>query len=210
MAISDGRARGGYHHGNLREALIQAALDLIAERGLGGFAVAELARAVGVSAAAPYRHFRDRDAVVAEVARRGFVGLGEVMRKAADGRRGNPVAALEDTAQAHLDYAARERPVYAAMFDPNFPVADHPEMARARDDAFAVLRSAAQAACDRSMAARRPPALMVALHVWAMTHGVATLYLGRSGTGQLPMKPGELLEAGLLVYLDSLGLDRRA
>ena len=172
--------------------------------------MAELARAVGVSAAAPYRHFRDRDAVVAEVARRGFTALADVMRAAAGARRGNPVAALEDTAQAHLAYAARERPVYAAMFDQNFPVADHPEMARARDDALAVLRTAAQAACDRSKSANRPPALMVALHIWAMTHGVAALYLGRSGTGQLPMKPAELLEAGLLVYLDSLGLDRRA
>ncbi len=208
MATSDSKSRTGYHHGNLREALIKAALDLIAERGLGGFAVAELARAVGVSAAAPYRHFRDRDAVVAEVARRGYVALAATMRKAAEARRANPVAALEDCAQAHLAYAASERPVYAAMFDPNFPVADHPEMARARDDAFAVLRAAAQAACDRSAAARRPPALMVALHIWAMTHGVATLYLGRSGTGQLPMKPAELLEAGLLVYLNSLGLER--
>lgn len=177
---------------------------------MGGFAVAELARAVGVSAAAPYRHFRDRDAVVAEVARRGFVALADVMRRAAEARRGNAVAALEDTAQAHLAYAARERPVYAAMFDPNFPVAEHAELARARDEAFAVLRGAAQAACDRSASAKRPLALMVALHVWAMTHGVATLYLGRSGSGQLPMKPGELLEAGLLVYLDSLGLDRGA
>lgn len=208
MRTSDTKTRGAYHHGNLREALIQAALDLIAERGLGGFAVAELARAVGVSAAAPYRHFRDRDAVVAEVAKRGFLALADAMRKAAEGRSRNPVAALEDCAQAHLAYAARERPVYAAMFDPNFPVVDHPELARARDDALAVLRAAAQAACDRSMAARRPPALMVALHVWALTHGIAALYLGRSGTGQLPMQPAELLEAGLLVYLDSLGLER--
>lgn len=198
--------REAYHHGNLREALIQAALDLIGERGLGGFAVAELARAVGVSAAAPYRHFRDRDAVVAEVARRGFVALAERTREAVEARRGSAVAALEDCAQAHLAYAGKERPVYAAMFDPNFPVAAHPDLARAREDAFAVLRSAAQAACDRSNSAKRPPALMVALHIWAMTHGVAALYLGRSGAGQLPMSPAELLEAGLLVYLDSLGL----
>lgn len=204
------RTRDAYHHGNLREALIVAALGLIAERGVAGFAVAELARAVGVSAAAPYRHFRDRDAVIAEVARRGFDALAARMRAAMEARRGNPVAALEDCAQAHLAYAAAERPVYAAMFDPNFAVAEHPDLARARDDAFAVLRTAAQAACDRSRAGSRPPALMVALHIWAMTHGVADLYLGRSGTGQLPMAPGELLEAGLLVYLDSLGLDRRA
>ena len=74
MASGEQR-RDGYHHGNLREALIQAALVLMAERGLTGFAIAELARAVGVSPAAPYRHFRDRNAVVAEVARRGFEQL---------------------------------------------------------------------------------------------------------------------------------------
>ena len=199
--------REGYHHGNLREALIEAALGLIAERGLGGFAVAELARAVGVSAAAPYRHFRDRDAVLAEVARRGFAHMASAMRTAVDAKLRDPVAALEDCAQAHLAYAAAERPVYAAMFDPNFPVAEHPELARARDDAFVVLRAAAAAASQRSAATKRPPAMMIALHVWAMTHGIAVLYLGRSGAGQLPMRPAELLEAGLLVYLQSLGLE---
>ena len=203
MAMRD--SKSGYHHGNLREALIQAALALIAERGVGGFAVAELARAVGVSAAAPYRHFRDRDAVVAEVARRGFEALAAALRSAVESRT-NPVAALEACAQAHLAFAAQERPVYSTMFDPQFPVAAHVELARARDAAFIVQRAAAQAACDRSTAPRRPPALMVALHVWAMTHGIAELYLGRSGTGQLPMTPAELLEAGLLVYLQSLDL----
>ncbi len=209
MAIGDGKGRdskSGYHHGNLREALIQAALALIAERGLGGFAVAELARAVGVSAAAPYRHFRDRDAVLAEVARRGFDLLATSMRAATESHA-NAVAALEACAHAHLAFAAHERPVYSAMFDPHFPVAEHPELARAREAAFAVQRAAAQAACDRSMTPRRPPALMVALHIWAMTHGIAQLYLGRSGAGQLPMQPAELLEAGLLVYLQSLDLN---
>jgi AcrR family transcriptional regulator len=199
-------AREQYHHGNLREALIQAALLLIAERGISGFAVAELARAVGVSAAAPYRHFRDRDAVLAEVARRGFEALEADLHTALAARPADPVAALEACAQAHLAFAGRESPVYGAMFDPHFPIAAHPDLARARDDALAVLRIAAQTACDRSRAARRPPARMVALHIWALTHGIATLYLGPSGTGQLPMTPADLLEAGLLVYLQSLAL----
>lgn len=199
-------AREQYHHGNLREALIQAALVLIAERGISGFAVAELARAVGVSAAAPYRHFRDRDAVLAEVARRGFEALEADLGAALIARPADPVAALEACAQAHLAFAGRESPVYGAMFDPHFPIAAHPDLARARDAALAVLRVAAQAACDRSRAARRPPARMVALHIWALTHGIATLYLGPSGTGQLPMTPADLLEAGLLVYLQSLAL----
>ena len=64
--------RRGYHHGNLREALIRAALDLIAEKGPAGFTFADAARSAGVSSAAPYRHFRDRQALLADVARRGF------------------------------------------------------------------------------------------------------------------------------------------
>ena len=199
-------AREQYHHGNLREALIQAALVLIAERGISGFAVAELARAVGVSAAAPYRHFRDRDAVLAEVSRRGFEALEAEMRATLATRVSDPVAALEACAQAHLAFAGREGPVYGAMFDPHFPIAAHPDLARARDSALSVLRGAAQIACDRSRAARRPPSRMVALHIWALTHGIAALYLGPSGVGQLPMTPANLLEAGLLVYLQSLAL----
>ena len=62
----------GYHHGNLKEALISAALKLIAEKGPAGFTFAEAARWAGVSPAAPYRHFRDRDELLADVARRGF------------------------------------------------------------------------------------------------------------------------------------------
>src|SRR3546814_4262216 len=73
MTWRDGQGRRrGYHHGNLREALIRAALDLIAEKGPAGFTFAEAARWAGVSSAAPYRHYRDREALLADVARRGF------------------------------------------------------------------------------------------------------------------------------------------
>src|SRR4051812_49139343 len=63
-------AERGYHHGNLRAALIEASFGLLAERGLPGFSVAQVARAVGVSTASPYRHFADRDALLAAVAAR--------------------------------------------------------------------------------------------------------------------------------------------
>ena len=64
--------RTGYHHGNLKEALLQAALGLIAEKGAAGFTFADAARMAGVSAAAPYRHFRDRDELLSSIAQRGF------------------------------------------------------------------------------------------------------------------------------------------
>ena len=203
-----GKAREGYHHGNLREALVQAALAMIAERGVPGFAIAELARILGVSAAAPYRHFRDRDALLAEVARRGFEGLEAELASAAKAAGANPAAALERCAQAHLAFAGREAAVYSTMFDQQLPISAHPDLLSARDAAFQVLRQVAEAACDRSRAPRRPPPHMVALHVWSLTHGIATLFLGKDGeaTGRLSMSPAELLEAGLLVYLQSLDL----
>ena len=87
--------RRGYHHGNLREALIEAALDLIADKGPAGFTFAEAARAAGVSPAAPYRHFADRDALMADVARRGFERLEQALSKAwADGRP-TPMSAFQ-------------------------------------------------------------------------------------------------------------------
>lgn len=209
MASGEQR-RDGYHHGNLRETLIQAALVLIAERGLAGFAIAELARAVGVSPAAPYRHFRDRNAVVAEVARRGFEQLAAELEAARGAKGADPVATLERCAQAHLTFARREPAVYAAMFEAGSPAKGHPDVLRARNEAFAVVRHAAQTACDQSRAPRQPPALMVALHVWALAHGIADLFVGHDDEGQglIPMAPEELLEAGLLVYLRSLGLSQ--
>src|SRR5205807_10511464 len=66
------RAERGYHHGNLKEALLQAALGLIAEKGAAGFTFADAARMAGVSAAAPDRHFRDRGELLSAIAHRGF------------------------------------------------------------------------------------------------------------------------------------------
>lgn len=202
----DGRER--YHHGNLREALIAAALALIAERGLAGFALAELARAVGVSTGAPYRHFRDRDSVIAEVARRGFDDLKADLERASGNSGADPVRVLERCAQAHLAFASRQPAMYSAMFEPTFPAGAHPELSTARDAAFAVIRRCAQAACDRSLAPRRPPPLMVALHVWSLTHGIIGLFVSHGGEARsrLAMSPEQLLESGLLVYLHSLDL----
>src|SRR3954454_19750981 len=90
-----GAARRGYHHGNLREALIRAALDLIAEKGPGGFTFADAARWAGVSSAAPYRHFRDRDALLADVARRGFDLFADALDRAWDDGRPDPFSAFE-------------------------------------------------------------------------------------------------------------------
>jgi AcrR family transcriptional regulator len=89
------RPERGYHHGNLKEALLQAALGLIAEKGAAGFTFADAARSAGVSPAAPYRHFRDRDDLLADVARRGFEQFADALTKAWDDGRPDPMTAFE-------------------------------------------------------------------------------------------------------------------
>ena len=101
----------GYHHGNLKEALVRAALELIAEKGPAGFTFADAARWAGVSPAAPYRHFRDRDALLADVARRGFEEFASALAKAWDEGRPEVMAAFDRLGKTYLAFAKRE-PAY--------------------------------------------------------------------------------------------------
>jgi AcrR family transcriptional regulator len=207
MSWSRGGPRG-YHHGNLKEALIRAALQLIAEKGPGGFTFAEAARFAGVSPAAPYRHFRDRDELLADVARRGFELFAAALEQAWDGGRPEPSAAFERLGKAYLAFARTEPAYYSAMFEAGIPLEGSPELTAAGDRAFAVIRSASEKMIERIPAGRRPPALMMALHIWSMSHGIASLFgRGDAGRRKLPMTAEELLEAGVLVYLRGLGFD---
>jgi len=197
----------GYHHGNLKEALLRAALELIAQKGPAGFTFAEAARWAGVSPAAPYRHFRDRDELLASVALRGFEKFEAVLARAWDDGRPDVFVALDRLGKAYLEFARTEPAYYSAMFEAGIPLATNPELREAGERAFAVLRGAAEKLCVQIPLRTRPPALMVALHIWAMSHGVASLFgRGDAARRTLPMSPEELLEAQVLVYLRGLGV----
>src|ERR1700676_3723755 len=169
----DPGARRGYHHGNLREALIDAALNLIAQKGPAGFTFADAARSAGVSSAAPYRHFRARAALVADVARRGYELFETHLEKAWAGGKPEPFKAFENVGRAYLGFARGEPAYYSAMFEAGIALDSDAGLRQASDRAFAVLRHASEALCARAPAGARPPALMMSLHVWALSHGVA-------------------------------------
>src|SRR5215468_10617829 len=197
----------GYHHGNLKDSLVRAALELIAEKGPAGFTFAEAARWAGVSPAAPYRHFRDRDELLADVARRGFDAFETALKQAWDDGRPDPFTAFDRVGKAYLQFAKSEPAYYSAMFEAGIPPEASPELREAGERAFAVLRAATERLVSTMPAQDRPPVLMMALHIWALSHGIASLFgRGDAARRALPMSPEDLLEAAVLIYLRGLGL----
>ena len=197
----------GYHHGNLREALLQAALDLIGQKGAAGFTFADAARMAGVSPAAPYRHFRDRDELLSSIAQRGFEQFEAALTDAWDDGRPDTVSAFERVGKAYLNFAREQPAFYSAMFESGLPVDANPTLMAASERAFGIIRAAAERlAALAPPGMPRPPALMMALHIWSMSHGVASLFArGDAARRKLPMSPEELLEAEVLIYLRGLG-----
>ncbi|MGD8808602.1 MAG: TetR-like C-terminal domain-containing protein, partial [Gammaproteobacteria bacterium] len=165
----------------------------------------------GVSPAAPYRHFRDSDALMADVARQGFDRFEAFLTTAWSEGRPDTMTALGNLGKAYLAFARTEPAYYSAMFEAGVPYDGHPELREASDRAFAIVRTAAEALCATAPAENRPPALMVALHIWSLSHGIASLFArGDAGRRTLPMSPEDLLEAAVLIYLDGLGITGKA
>ena len=159
----------------------------------------------------PYRHYRDRQGLIADVAREGFERFGAELEKAWNGGRPTPLAAFENIGRAHLAFARNEPAYFSAMFEGGIAPDSDPELAQAADRAFAVLRTAVEAVCATLPLKSRPPVLMMSLHVWALSHGIAALFgRGDAGRRKLPMSPEELLEAAILIYLGGLGLGDEA
>ncbi len=203
-----GRGSRGYHHGDLREDLVRAALELIKEKGPGGFTFADAARWAGVSPAAPYRHFRDRDQLLSDVAKRGFKLFGEHLRDAWGEGKPSTGAAFKRIGAAYLNFARNEPAYYAAMFESGVSIGDDPELREIADRSFQQLRAAAEVLVAKMPAQGRPPALMVALHIWSMTHGIASLFARADAARRpLPMSAEDLLEAQMLIYLKGLGVE---
>ena len=183
-------------------------MSLIAEKGPAGFTFAEAARSAGVSPAAPYRHFRDRDDLMADVARQGFTRFEAMLARAWNDGLPDALTAFGQIGKAYLAFARTEPAYYSAMFESGLPLDAHPDLQQAGDRAFAILKTAAEAICRRLPPGRSPPPLMVALHLWSLAHGIAALFgRGDAARRKLPMSAEDLLEAGLLVYLDGLGLN---
>jgi AcrR family transcriptional regulator len=171
--------RGRYHHGDLRDALVETAIALLGERGAAAFSMAEASRRLGVAASAPYRHFADRDALLAAVAVRAAGLLSEELdRRAAGGSAQQRLAAAAGT---YVRFADEQRALFQALAGSGLDKDRHPEIGRAAQRIGAVFLSPAAelTSGDQAAAARLASAIV------ATAHGHATLMLdGVLGSGR--------------------------
>ncbi|WP_089252880.1 TetR/AcrR family transcriptional regulator [Asanoa hainanensis] len=132
----------GLHHGDLRNALLAAALELVAERGTQGFTLAETSRRAGVSVAAPYKHFADKDALLAELARTGYERQHDLFQ-AAMAAESDPVEQLAAFAGAYVAFAAENKALFEITFGAGLEKQRYPALAEAGDRVLALLRGPA-------------------------------------------------------------------
>jgi AcrR family transcriptional regulator len=196
----------GYHHGNLKTALLDSALKLIEEKGPTGFTLSEAAKQAGVTPAAVYRHFEGREDLIAEAARQGYEMFGDLMQHAYESGQPSALAAFEATGRAYLAFAKKFPGHYISMFESGISVNRTPELAAAATRANAVLEKAAMDLSQHIPADKRPPASMFSAHIWALSHGVVELFARNSPGRASPFPPEDLLETGVGIYLRGLGL----
>jgi len=196
----------GYHHGDLKRALVDGALRLIEDKGPTGFTLSEAAREAGVTPAAVYRHFEGREDLIAEAARQGYEIFGDLMEYAYAKGQPSALASFEATGRAYLAFARKYPGHYVAMFESGISTQRSPELNDVATRAMGVLERAAEQLSAHIPAEKRPPPQMFSAHIWAMSHGVVELFARGAPGSKSPFPPEDLLETGIGVYLRGLGL----
>jgi AcrR family transcriptional regulator len=174
------RKSRSYHHGNLKQALLKASLDLIRQAGPEAFTLREVARRAGVSHNAPYRHFRDKEELLAAVAAQGFDRLTQSMERAVAGASG-AAERFRRSGRGYVEFALRYPQHFSVMFDAPLHFDRHPDMHAAGERAFGTLLRHVED-CQREGVLPPGDPRLAALVAWSLVHGVAKLAIA----GRLP------------------------
>ncbi|CCH30757.1 TetR/AcrR family transcriptional regulator [Actinosynnema sp. NPDC047251] len=162
-----------YHHGDLRRAVLAAAVDVITEHGTSGVGLRDLARRVGVSHAGPVHHFRDKAGLLTALAAEGFDLLADALATTRDGG-----GDFVDVGASYVRFAVENRAHFEVMFRPDLYHPDDPAVAGPRQRAYALLHGGVTDEDDPKPAA---------VAAWSIVHGFATLW----NTGALPRDPSD-------------------
>lgn len=158
-----------YHHGDLKVALKKAALRLVRRKGAQGFSLNEASRLAGVTVAAPYRHFADKNALLAEMICDGNAILARMVREAVQ-EVSSPAAQMLEAGLAYLRFSVDHSDYFSLIFQSGIDKSQYPEVQRSAEDAFSTILDLARQSESTSEAAQTR-----ALSAWSLVHGLAVL-----------------------------------
>ena len=170
MTTADLQKKFRYHHGNLRDALLSASLDILATDGVEALSLRTIAKATGVSATAPYSHFRDKEDLLAAIAETGFQKLALSMAERGAGAKGAEDK-IERLISAYIHFAKDNKPLFSLMFGRELSdLKRYPTLAMTAGKSYALISGAL---ANSAVAKEEVPFLTVA--IWSLCHGLTTL-----------------------------------
>ncbi|GAB6041571.1 TetR/AcrR family transcriptional regulator [Endothiovibrio diazotrophicus] len=200
-------SKSGYHHGNLRQALLDEARKLIREEGAGALTLRDLGQRLGVSRTAPYRHFKDRKALLSAVAEERARVFGATLREAREGE-GNALARLRVMGRAYLGFARQDPSGYRLMFQEQQLLDDpDPALKEAMNAAFDELRELVLE-CQGAGVLKAGDPELTATYIWSISHGMASLLIDRRLPPEVDVEAlGGFVERGLFDGVGRHSLD---
>ncbi len=169
------RQKARYHHGDLREALIAAAYQLVSEAGADGFSLADACRRAGVSTAAPYRHFKDREELLAEVTARGFGALTVDTKAAVEAEDEGSLASIVAMGRAYVAFAAAQPGLFRLMFGQPHLMGEFPKVSETGGECFGYVIAQVRKYCVAHGVER--DANEIAIKLWTFVHGASSLLI---------------------------------
>jgi AcrR family transcriptional regulator len=169
--------RKNYHHGDLKNALIRAGIEILAKEGLEGLSLRKVAKKAGVSHTAPYAHFADKQALIAAISTEGFRRLYDQLAAAVAAHQGNPQAMLFEAGWAYVQFAQSDPAHFKIMFSGMIEQEkDYPEFRGMTLKNFGLLVSLVKTCQEAGLLAPGPEDL-VAVRLWSLVHGFILLLL---------------------------------
>lgn len=203
MNCSD-KKNNNYHHGDLRNALIIAAAELIEESGSLDFAMIDAARRAGVSSAAPYRHFKDKDALLSAVTELAFWSLKEYAHRSQQDQEPGTAASIIAAGKCYIRFVTDHPQFYDLMWGDQGLRSLEQEQQALKNSGFYMLVDLIRTWCERHQQTQQDE-LEVAVKLWAMAHGLSGLALnGHIGKFIEDVDVYSLLESSTLTFLEGL------